>query len=322
VAAHAPDAAGATRGVNAALFETGRLVVRGLARDDLDALLAVYGDVDAMRWVGDGTPLSRADALRWLDVTERNVATRGYGLCALVERASGGVIGFAGLVHPGGQPEAEVKYALRRSHWGRGFATEAVRGLLAWGARAHGLARVIATTAPANHASHRVLRKAGLSDAALRDNGDGSFTQLFEWTPPPHRVFVYGTLKEGYRNFHVNRGVRIAGEFVTAQPYPLYVLGEFGLPWLVHAPGEGHAVRGQLFEVDEATLAAMDVLERIHDAQWYTRRALAVRPVAGGADLRALAYFGDAARAARETVHLGPLPEYLAAHQALYRKHL
>ena len=304
------------------LFETERLVVRRLARADLDALLAVYGDAGAMRWVGDGSPLSRDDALRWLDVTAHNVATRGYGMCALVERDHGDVVGFAGLVHPGGQAEAEIKYALARAHWGRGLATEAARGMLAWGARRFGLQHVIATTAPANQASHRVLRKAGMSDGALRDNGDGSFTQRFEWTPPPHRVFVYGTLKQGFRNFHVNRGARVAGEFVTVQPYPLWVIGEFGLPWLVHAPGEGHAVRGQLFEVDEATLAAMDVLERIHDTGWYTRRALAVRSVEGGAALRALAYFGDAERAAVDPVHHGPLPEYLPEHQALYRKHL
>lgn len=306
-----------------ALFETERLAVRRLRRDDLVPMLAVYGDADAMRWVGDGTVLSREDALRWLDVTERNVATRGYGMCALVLREkSGAVAGFAGLVHPGGQPEAELKYALGRQQWGRGLATEAARGMLAWGARTFGLQSVIATTAPANRASHRVLRKAGMSDGALRDNGDGSFTQRFEWTPPPHRVFVYGTLKEGFRNFAVNRGARIAGEFVTVQAYPLHVVGEFGLPWLVHAAGEGHAVRGQLFEVDDATLAAMDTLERIHDAHWYTRRVLAVRPADGGAALRALAYFGDAERALHDTVHHGPIAEYLPEHQVLYRKHL
>ncbi len=44
-----------------------------------------------------------------------------------------------------------------------------------------------------------------------------------------HRVFVYGTLKEGFRNFHVNRGTRLPGEFVTEQAFPLYVIGEFGL---------------------------------------------------------------------------------------------
>jgi len=39
--------------------------------------------------------------------------------------------------------------------------------------------RVVATAAPANVASHRVLPKAGLSDAATRRNHDRSDTALF-----------------------------------------------------------------------------------------------------------------------------------------------
>jgi gamma-glutamylaminecyclotransferase len=137
-----------------------------------------------------------------------------------------------------------------------------------------------------------------------------------------HRVFVYGTLKQGFRNFHVNRGTRVGGDFVTVQAFPLYVLGPFGLPWLVHEPGRGESVTGQVFEVDDAGLAEMDWLERINDADWYTRRPLAVRPVDGGTVVSALAYFGSVARLASETVHHGPLAEYTEAHQALYRKHL
>jgi gamma-glutamylaminecyclotransferase len=137
-----------------------------------------------------------------------------------------------------------------------------------------------------------------------------------------HRVFVYGTLKQGFRNFHINRGTRIGGDFVTVQAYPLYVLGPFGLPWLVHEPRRGQPVRGQLFEVDDAGLAQMDWLERVNDADWYTRRPLEVQPVNGGAPLAAVAYFGSAARLASETVHHGPLAEYTEAHQLLYRKHL
>lgn len=137
-----------------------------------------------------------------------------------------------------------------------------------------------------------------------------------------HRVFVYGTLKQGFRNFHVNRGRRLGADFVTVQAWPLYVIGPFGLPWMVHAPGRGLRVAGQLFEVDEAGLAEMDWLERVNDADWYTRRALDVVPRDGGASIAALAYFGSAARLASEPVHHGPLAEYTEAHQALYRKHL
>ncbi len=136
------------------------------------------------------------------------------------------------------------------------------------------------------------------------------------------RIFVYGTLKQGFRNFGVNHGRRVPGEFVTLQTYPLYVIGEFGLPWLVHEPGQGLRVSGQVFEVDDAALAAMDALERVQDAGWYTRRALEVQQAASGEVIAALAYFGSAERLRSDTVHLGPLAEYTQAHQALYRKHL
>lgn len=167
------------------LYTTPRLRVRRLGPNDADAMAEVYGDADAMRYVGDGTPLPASEARRWVDVTLANYAKRGYGMSAIEEAATGQVIGFCGLVHPGGQAEAEIKYALRRSHWGRGLATEAAAGLLAWGASAHGLRHVIATTYPANTASHRVLLKAGMRHGALRDNDDGTQTQVFEWDAPP-----------------------------------------------------------------------------------------------------------------------------------------
>ena len=83
-------------------------------------MLAVYGDAEAMRWVGDGTPLSPEECDRWLVVTAENYAKRGYGMFALVERETGAVVGFCGLVHFGGQAEPEIKYALLRCGLGPG----------------------------------------------------------------------------------------------------------------------------------------------------------------------------------------------------------
>ena len=113
------------------IFETSRLLGRHLEPGDLGAMLEVYGDADAMRWVGDGQPLEESQCARWLEVTENNYRLRGYGMSTLVERASGEVVGFCGLVHPGGQSEAEIKYALKRRYWGLGLATEAARAMLA-----------------------------------------------------------------------------------------------------------------------------------------------------------------------------------------------
>lgn len=162
-------------------FETERLLVRRWRDSDLPALLAVYGNAEAMRWVGDSRAITHEECVQWLAVTRSNYEKRGYGMFAIEERFSPGAVGFCGIVHPGGQPEPEVKYALLRSHWGRGLATEAVSGLIAYGARTHKLAFIIATTAPRNTASHRVLLKAGMQRGELRTNDDGTHTQLFHW---------------------------------------------------------------------------------------------------------------------------------------------
>jgi gamma-glutamylaminecyclotransferase len=81
-------------------------------------------------------------------------------------------------------------------------------------------------------------------------------------------------------------------------------------------------VSGQVFEVDDEALAAMDRLERTGDAGWSTRQPLSVRRADGGEALQALAYFGSASRLTTDTVHHGPLAEYTGAHQVLYRKHV
>lgn len=167
----------------ALVFETARLVVRRITAADVDALFAVYGDADAMRWVGDGRPLTHATCAQWVEVTQQNYAQRGYGMFAATSRAAPEVLGFGGLVHPGGQPDAELKYALRRAAWGMGYATELARGLLAYAGSMLRLPRVIATAAPANAASLRVLAKAGLQRTGVRRNDDGSFTQVFAWNP-------------------------------------------------------------------------------------------------------------------------------------------
>ena len=165
------------------IFETPRLAARHVEWPDVDAMFAVYGDRAVVRWVGDGEPLERAQCEEWVEVTHRNYTKLGYGMYALLDRQTGAIVGFCGLVHPGGQADAEIKYALRREWWAKGVATEAAVALPESGAAHLGLAKVIATTAPANVPSQRVLLKAGMRRDELRRNDDGSFTQVFVWRP-------------------------------------------------------------------------------------------------------------------------------------------
>lgn len=133
-------------------------------------------------------------------------------------------------------------------------------------------------------------------------------------------IFVYGTLKDGFRNRHVNQGRRLPGEYLTVQAYPLYLLGDAALPWLLPQPGRGLRVLGQIFEVDAAALARMDELECIDRPDWYLRATIELTPAdePGSKTLTAMVYFGSesgfAKASAQGKIWAGPLPEYTAEH--------
>lgn len=130
-----------------------------------------------------------------------------------------------------------------------------------------------------------------------------------------HLLFVYGSLKEGFPNFHVNRGRRRPGAWRTTAPYPLW-LADGVLPCLLARPGEGLPVTGQLFEVGDAELAAMDALERVGKPGGYVRTTIEVHAI-GEPDappLTAFVYVQDERRLAPGGAHLGPLDEYLPEH--------
>ncbi len=137
-----------------------------------------------------------------------------------------------------------------------------------------------------------------------------------------HLVFVYGTLKQGYPNFHINHGRRLAGEFITVERHALLVLGPDWLPWLLPTAGQGERVTGEVYAVDDAGLARMDRLEQIDEPGWYLRRRIAVVPKLepGAAPIEPWVYFGHDDRPITDTVHLGPLAEYTLEHAKTYRE--
>lgn len=74
---------------------------------------------------------------------------------------------------------------------------------------------------------------------------------------PRTRVFVYGTLLAGEPNNRLLEGARLVAKARTQPSFTLYDFGPF--PGMV-ASGD-HAVVGEVYEVDEPALAAMDRLE-------------------------------------------------------------
>jgi len=147
------------------VLETSRLILRSAEPGDLDAMQALYGDEEMMRWIGAG------DGVRTREQTARSIRrmmehqeSHGYSIWAVADRSSGEVIGNCGLVLVEWEgPDVELAYMIRRDRWGEGFATEAATASLEHGLGPLAMERVIGLAYPENVASHRVMEKAGMT---------------------------------------------------------------------------------------------------------------------------------------------------------------
>ena len=72
------------------------------------------------------------------------------------------------------------------------------------------------------------------------------------------RLFVYGTLKKGFRNAVYLENARCLGEFITD---PVYAMYDFGNYPAVSEMGKT-AIEGEVYEIDKELLASIDRLER------------------------------------------------------------
>lgn len=107
---------------------TRRLTLRQFVHEDWRAMHEHYSDPVCTRHTL-GRALSEGESWRTMASLLGHWVLRGYGPYALVEKASGRVIGTAGLWYPNDWPEPEIKWALTRRYWGQGFASEAVRAI-------------------------------------------------------------------------------------------------------------------------------------------------------------------------------------------------
>ena len=91
-------------------------------------------------------------------------------------------------------------------------------------------------------------------------------------------LFVYGTLKRGGSNHHQLAGQTFLGPARTAPGFTLFTLGAY--PGLVAAPTDTRGVTGELWFVDDACLARLDVLEGLADGLYRRAPIVLSHPVA------------------------------------------
>jgi ribosomal-protein-alanine N-acetyltransferase len=143
-------------------IHTDRLVVREFVDDDATELARAFADPEVIWW--DPAPFTPEKARAWVARAREGYGHSGLGLYAVVLGDDGRLIGDCGLVPRtiGGEELVEIGWHLERSAWGRGYATEAARAVLAH-AEDLGVRRVCSLIVPGNLRSRRVAEKLGMA---------------------------------------------------------------------------------------------------------------------------------------------------------------
>lgn len=170
-------------------IETDRLVLRIPSECDFEPLADMYADEETMAFLGGKVAP---------DVSWRTLATfighwslLGYGLFSVIEKHSDEFVGRVGLINPPNWPAMEIGWAIRRSSWGLGYATESARAVLN-----HEIARLrpnrlISLVDKCNKQSERVALKLGAQNCGTTEFL-GSPTSVFAYSLPGFPLKSHG----------------------------------------------------------------------------------------------------------------------------------
>ena len=154
-------------------FTTPRLVARAMVPADVEHFVAYRSNPDIARYQSwDGYTLAEGNALvKEMRALRPGIPGKWYQF-ALENDATGDLVGdLAAHVNPAEQRELEVGFTLAPEHQGKGYATEALSGLLGYAFDTLAMHRVIAVTDALNQSAAALLGRVGMRrEAHFREN--------------------------------------------------------------------------------------------------------------------------------------------------------
>ena len=162
---------------------TDRLLIRPWRHEEAPRLLDLLSRMEVMKWLGDGEPVLMKDldeAHSRIDRYDGRSAEPPLGIWAVERVEDGTVVGTVLLLTlPNAEHgEVEIGWHLHPDSWGRGYATEAARAVLAHGFAA-GLPEIIAVSHTDNHPSQAVMRRIGMEDRGVVEKWYDGESALF-----------------------------------------------------------------------------------------------------------------------------------------------
>ena len=159
-------------------LQSERLLLTPLALADLDLVLELWTDPAVVEYVCD--VVTEEELRKEMSDAIKRGGNGGIGIWCVADRSTREKLGETyllplpidtddtdfSLVVMGQMPDADIEigYFLKRSSWGKGYATEICKRLLQFAFQQVSLKEVVATVDEDNAASKKVLEKSGLRD--------------------------------------------------------------------------------------------------------------------------------------------------------------
>ena len=166
------------------VIETPRLQLREMTPADRPALCRILQDSEVM-YAYNG-PFSDEEVDEWLERQLARYRQYGYGLWAVVLKATGEMIGQCGLTLQewNGREMLEAGYLFQRSHWHQGYATEAAGACMDYAFGTLNSPLVCSIIRDNNLPSQQVALRNGMSRQA------GVMVKHYRGAGMPHWLFV------------------------------------------------------------------------------------------------------------------------------------
>lgn len=174
-------------------LETERLLLRRLDANDADEILALRGNPEIMKYIPRPLAKTKEDALEHIAMIEDKIVNNTGINWGITIKGSSKIIGIIG--HYRISPEnhrAEIGYMSFPETNGKGYMSEAIKAVVAYGFEHMQLHSIEAIIDPDNLASEKVLQKNGfVKEAHILENElwEGRFLD----------TVIYSLLKRNFR---------------------------------------------------------------------------------------------------------------------------
>jgi [ribosomal protein S5]-alanine N-acetyltransferase len=144
------------------ILDTERLYLREFTLDDAQNFIDLNSNPNVVKYTGDGAIESIEKAKEILTTITFPQYENNLGRWAVHLKTTDEFIGWCGLKYIGQLNEIDLGYRFFEKHWGKGYATESAKAVLAHGFKTMKLDVIVGRAAIENVNSVKVLQKIGM----------------------------------------------------------------------------------------------------------------------------------------------------------------